>query len=186
MKKPYKDILDFVVKKSTVVILGVQFVLSDVSADVSAASIPDCSFESVDSIEEVMPVKTSIGCLDFELTDNQNKWEIILDELSEYSDNWDGEGARAINPATIDNCRVIVKDTARYESLLDDIFPTAFGTVCLQWYKPSTDALVNAEIAPDKMAFYADEPGRDLYNLPPMAFGKEAIHKLISALESLS
>ena len=46
--------------------------------------------------------------------------------------------------------------------------------------------MVNTEIAPDRMAFYADLPGKGFYSLPPVALGKEPIDKLVTALEDLS
>lgn len=188
MNRPFKEIKDILkssVKKTEVVILGVCFFLTPVESDASV-EFSGHSFKNVEVSEEPSPVTASCGPVEVQLSDNQDKWQTVLDELAEYPDNWDAEGARAISKATIDNCRRVLKETVMYESLLDDIFPTEFGTVCLQWYKPSTDALVNAEIAPDRMAFYSDEPGRDLYNLRPAAFGKETIDKLVAALQSLS
>lgn len=121
----------------------------------------------------------------FEFSESDNMWQLLLDDLSEYSDNWDAEGARAISPDTIVNCRKLLKATSKYNTLLDDIFTTTFGTVCIQWYKPSTDALVNAEIAIDRMAFYADEPGRDLYDFRPASYCTTAIDQLTTVLDSM-
>lgn len=188
MNKPYKEIKDFInstVGKSKVVILGVCFLLTPVATNASVG-FSEHSFQNVGGGEEALPVTASYETVEFELSDNQDKWNVILDELAEYPDNWDAEGARAISQATIDNCRQILKDTARYEALLDDIFPTELGTLCIQWYNSSSDGLVNTEVAPDRMAFYADVPGIDLYSFRPAPFGKDSIEKLVAALETLS
>ncbi len=187
MNKKYKEIKDLIkstVEKTKIEILGVCFLLTPVASEASLDS-SDRSFQNVEVAEEAAPVTASNGTVEFQLSDNQDKWDVILEELAEYHDNWDGEGARAINSATIDNCRHILKHTARYETLLEDIFPTEFGTVCIQWYS-SSDGLVNAEVAPDRIAFYAYEPGKDLVDFRPVAFGKEPIDHLVAALESLS
>lgn len=187
MNKPYKEIKDFIestVKKSKVVILGVCFLLTPIATDASI-DYSKHSFQNVEVTGEPMPFTASYETVEFELSSNQDKWQTILDELAEYSDNWDAEGARAISQTTIDNCRLILKDTIRYEALLDDIFPTELGTVCIQWYSNSSDGLVNTEVSPDRMAFYANVPGKGLDGLRPTAFGKESIDKLVEALGDL-
>lgn len=184
MNKQYKEIKDLL-KKTKVVILGVCFSLTPVASEASI----DCtehSFQNGEAVEEALPVTASYENVEFELSDNQDKWQTILDELAEYPDNWDAEGARAISQATIDNCRRILMASIKYMVLLDDIFPTELGTVCIQWYDKSTDALINAEIAPDRIAFYADVPGKNLYDFKPAPYGKESIDKLVAVLESLS
>ncbi len=188
MNKPFKEIKDLIsstVKKSKIEILGVCFLLTPMASEASL-DFSEHSFQNVEVVEEATSVTASNGTVEFQLSDNQDKWNVILDELAEYPDNWDGEGARAINSATIDTCRQILEDTARYESLLDDIYPTEFGTICLQWHSSPSDGLVNAEVASDRMAFYAHEPGKELYSLNPVAFGKEPIDQLVAAIESLS
>lgn len=187
--KEVKDLIKSIAKPATVVILGVYFMLTPVMSE--AADCPEHSFQNDEVTgEAVTTVTASFDSVDFELADNQedtqDKWNSMLDDLAEYTDDWDGEGARAIQPATIANCRKLLNETSKYEALLDDIFPTDLGTVCIQWYKPSTDALVNAEIAPDRMAFYADEPGKDLYDFPPKTYGKESVYTLVSVLGGLS
>ena len=187
MKKPYKDIRDFIestVKKSKVVILGVCFMLSPVALEASS-DYQEHSFENVEVVGEALPVTESYEAVEFELSDNQDSWQIILDNLAEYPDNWDGEGAKAVNPATIENCRHLLHATSKYKALLDDVFPTELGTVCLQWFDDDTESLVNAEISPDRMAFYADVPGRDVYDFKPAPFGKYSIDELSSFLETL-
>lgn len=146
--------------------------------------------EVVDKFHKLMnpsalPVTESYESVEFELADNQDKWQTILDNLAEYPDNWDDEGARAISPATIENCRHLLTATSKYKASLDDIFPTELGTVCIQWYNDATNSLVNTEIASDRMAFYADIPGGDLYDFKPAPYGKDSVDKLAQILETL-
>lgn len=188
MNKPYKEIKDLLkptVEKATVLILGVCFSLTSVSSE-AAVDCSERSFQNVEDVEEAASVTASYETVEFELSDNQDKWQTALDELAEYPDNWDGEGSRAIKPATITNCRSLLNDTYKYRTILDDIFPTELGTVCIQWYDKQTDALINAEIAPDRIAFYADVPGKDFNDFKPAPYGKESIDKLLAVLGSLS
>lgn len=132
-----------------------------------------------------LSVTESYESVEFELAYNQDKWQTILDNLAEYPDNWDDEGASSISPATIENCRHLLAATSKYKASLDDIFPTELGTVCIQWYNDATNSLVNTEIASDRMAFYADIPGGDLYDFKPAPYGKDSVDKLAQILETL-
>lgn len=185
MIKPFKDIKDFIADKSRVMILGVCFTLSTVKID---ASNDDFSWKVSDvNIQEETKITTS-SCdrVNFELILNEDKWHTILEELSNYHDDWDSEGAKAIQQATIENCKELLEVTSSYSYYLDDIFPTELGTICIQWYNVDSKALVNAEISPYRMAFYADVPGKEMVGLQPEMLCDVSIEKLREALAILS
>lgn len=187
MNKPFKKISDFVIKKSSVTILGVCFLLSPVDADASSTINDEwMSAEDVSYREDTITTTSTSDKIEFELKSVQDKWMVILDEISQYPDNWDAEGAKAIEKDTIDNCIKTLNATSTYHSYLNDIFPTELGTLCIQWYNSSTEALVNAEISPDRIAFYADRPNQDLIESKPEMFHKDSIDKLSNALALLS
>lgn len=187
MNKPFKKISDFVIKKSSVTILGVCFLLSPVDTDASSTINDDwTTAEDVSYREDTVTTTSSSDKIEFELKSVQDKWIDILDEISQYPDNWDAEGANAIEKDTIDNCIKILNATSRYHAFLNDIFPTELGSLCIQWYNSSTEALINAEISPDRVAFYADMPDMNMIELKPEKFHKDSIDKLAKALAILS
>lgn len=185
MNKPYKEIYDFMIEKSRVMILGVYFMLAPVATQASNENIIWQQSITDDYTNGTGSSTASYNSIEFQLVNATDKWQSVLDELSQYPDNWDAEGAKAISAVTIANCKIILNDTSKYESLLDDIFPTELGSLCMQWYNADTKALVNAEVASDRMAFYADAPEMELLELRPSAFREDSIDKLVAALEIL-
>lgn len=185
MIKKFKDINDFIVGRSRVMILGVCFTLSPVLIE---AASDDFSWKvsDVDIQEETKITTSSFDTINFELSLNEDKWHTILDELSCYHDDWDGEGAKAIQQDSIENCKKLLDVASDYSDYLDDIFPTELGSICIQWYNEDSRALVNVEISRDRMAFYADAPGKELTGLQPEMLCEGSIEKLIEALAILS
>ena len=116
-------------------------------------------------------------------TESIDKWDEMLEELSQYPDNWDGDDAREVKKETITNCRDILQKTLVYKGFLNDIYPTEFGTICIQWHRVSDDRLVNVEVAPNRIAFYGDIPGKVHISQPTILFSDDSVRKLISVLK---
>lgn len=82
------------------------------------------------------------------------QWEEEIDDIVALPDDWDEEGSSAILPGTADNCKSVLKDTAVFVKYLDTIYPTPFGTICIEWKLP--DGFLNVELSGKSMAFYHD------------------------------
>lgn len=80
------------------------------------------------------------------------KWNAELDELTILEEDWDGEGSAAVQPQAVRNCRDILHLTSFALSELQEIYPTPFGSICMEW--SHGDGYVNAEIASSGMAFF--------------------------------
>lgn len=80
------------------------------------------------------------------------KWNAELDELAMLEEDWDGEGSAAVQPQAVINCRDILRQTSSALRNLEEIYPTPFGSICVEW--SYGDHYVNAEIASSGMAFF--------------------------------
>lgn len=81
-----------------------------------------------------------------------NYWNSELDELALLEDDWDGENSAAVQPEAISLCRSILDDTYFSVGLLKEIYPTPFGSICMEWSVGK--GYVNAEIASTGIAFF--------------------------------
>lgn len=109
----------------------------------------------------------------------------MIDSFANYTDNWDGEDAKGIAPATISNCKEISRVMTFANEYFDDIFPTELGTLCMQWYNSKNEAMVNAEVSASRIAFYLDVPDVNFEEVRPVAFSKESLDKLSLFLKQI-
>ena len=80
------------------------------------------------------------------------KWNSELDELALLEDDWDGENSAATQPDAIALCRDIIETTSFAIGSLKEIYPTPFGSICMEW--SAKEGYVNAEIASTSIAFF--------------------------------
>lgn len=81
-------------------------------------------------------------------------WNKELDNLTTYSGNWDGEEAEAVQPEAIECSRKLLKAAIDYAPLINAVFPTSFGSVCMEWGAGKN--WVSVELASSGVAFYHD------------------------------
>lgn len=87
-----------------------------------------------------------------------------LDDLSYLENDWDGEGAKPISPETIETVKEILNQTPSIHNLVEDIYPTPIGSLCMEW--KSNKTTINAEIMGNSITFYLDRnsDGTDVSN----------------------
>lgn len=81
-----------------------------------------------------------------------NQWNCELNELAQLVDNWDGENSAAVQPDAVKICRDILENTSSSIGSLQEIYPTPFGSICMEWSVKK--GYVNAEIASTGIAFF--------------------------------
>lgn len=84
-------------------------------------------------------------------------WEEAIDDVCSWPENWDEEGASAVKPGVGEAAKEILVRTKDYLDVLDNIFPTAFGSICLEWGRGLN--WVNAEITADSFHLYHGNGG---------------------------
>lgn len=77
---------------------------------------------------------------------------IEIYNLTQLSEGWDGEDAEKINIEVGDNCRKLISSSRSKVALIDDVYPTPSGNICIDWIKNGNKT--SAEIGMSKMAFY--------------------------------
>lgn len=81
-----------------------------------------------------------------------NHWNCELNELALLGDDWDGENSAAVQPDAVKICRDILENTSSSIGSLHEIYPTPFGSICMEWSVGK--GYVNAEIASTGIAFF--------------------------------
>lgn len=126
---------------------------------------------SVDIPNDFSPQKTEVTSSDLihvkeevnseilekEISRQVSSWHEAIDEVCVWPDNWDEEGAVAVKPGVGDTAKMIVSETAGYVGLLDNVYPTAFGSICLEWGR--RNFWVNAEVSSNSINFYHGDGG---------------------------
>lgn len=136
------------------------------SFTVSAYTLASAQSEPVKMIDNLATVKTEVAVsqatdekerVNFKIleiaTQNQlTMWEEAIDDVCSWPENWDEEGASAVLPGVGDSTKTVLSFTKDYLDLLDNIFPTAFGSICMEW--GSGMNWINAEITANSFHFY--------------------------------
>jgi len=80
------------------------------------------------------------------------EWDREISELAELGDDWDAEGAAAVQPEAVQLCRDIISETQSALSSLTEIYPTPFGSLCMEW--KIGPGYVNAEVSAAGISFF--------------------------------
>jgi len=172
-------------RKIKVVIAGITIAASAVASNLEEPRrycFQDFSDSRIEQMEECDSYKyLLLGSRSDEFV----KAMALLDEFSSYKDNWDGEGAFAIQETTISNCRKIIEHSKNHISFLTDVYATELGTICMQWHNFENDNLINAEISPSKIAFYFDRPRHELFDFPPVEFNELSLKELTDLISPI-
>lgn len=157
------------IKKRTehIVIGGITFLAATIFMPSVGEDVVQFNFDLSASVEKVIEkagasnVHTARQLFSSDLLAFENptvaKWNNELDELAEYEDDWDGDGAMAVQADTIVTAREVLKATNAVIGFLSDIFPTPLGTVCLEWKHDCK--IVNVEVTRERIAYYVDKFG---------------------------
>lgn len=86
------------------------------------------------------------------IQDATTKWLKELDEIAKIEENWDGEGASAVQSGAVKNCRLIIDFTIKAINKLEEIYPTPFGSLCMEW--TLTNGYLNAEVSMNGIGFF--------------------------------
>lgn len=185
------DDAKYKVKKTTrqcrIVVGGVAMLAISVSSVPMNASFRYDDYPSI--AKELVAKATNIDSQGWKIVLTNSKYqelEQLLLQSREYCDDWDGEGAKAVQPEAINNVSTILNrlmsDGLR---LPDDILPTEFGTLCIEWSDGPSGQLLNAEISEDRMAFYFDRPGEKLISYRPDSFNRQNQDNLLRFVAQL-
>lgn len=174
------------VRRSLAVVIG--GIMIAVSA-VASRPIPTNDLQYCDvSPEKTIIVDTTIIPTTFieeasiKAEKDYNWIEETFSEMATFDDDWDGEGARAISPAALENARNIMDKTHAFKSKLQEIYPTPFGSVCLEWN--FNGVFINAEVGANVLAFYKDSGNDTDIHHERNAISNETIEELIACLDS--
>jgi hypothetical protein len=94
------------------------------------------------------------------------QWDRILDELRrlrDLEDDWDGQGARALDPANMDQAIAWVEDMRRWRRALPPtrVLPGTLGEVVLEW-RGDTFHLAAEISSPSRLEWLLSLPGQPI------------------------
>ena len=142
-----------------VVIAGLTILASSVVA--SATSIPPDFTQEPISVTNTYIVDDSAIPQNYisillpeaiRIQDAADKWLNELDEIATLEEDWDGEGASAVQSGAVENCRLIINNTLKAIKKLEEIYPTPFGSLCMEW--TLTNGYLNAEVSMNGIGFF--------------------------------
>lgn len=108
----------------------------------------------------------------------------VLTESLLLAPNWDGEDADVISPLSTMNCRMFVARHRAHVELVEYVYPTPTGNMCIDWTKKC--ARVSCEFGPNSMAFYYQGIDRsDYYDSPAMDADEEGFNRLADYIDKL-
>lgn len=107
---------------------------------------------------------------------------IEIRNLLLLEDDWDGEGAYAIDKGAAMNCHKFLELKRSHVEYISDIYPTPSGTICIDWNIEGN--IVSAEISHIQIAFYCEAvENSESYDSPTMNIGKTAFDSLYEYIE---
>lgn len=141
------------------------------SFTVSAYSLASTASEPVRIVDEFTTVKTEVPVsgttavkekmnsqiLEIASQNQLGIWEEAIDEVCSWPENWDEEGASAVMPEVGESAKKVLHHTKDFLDLLDNIYPTVFGSICLEWGRDMN--WINAEITENSYHFYHGNGG---------------------------
>ncbi|MDE6095273.1 MAG: hypothetical protein K2G52_03705 [Muribaculaceae bacterium] len=135
----------------------------------------------IEQLERQNPVELNVSVLTLDA--EPNKWYDMIDEIANLPENWDEDGAKAVDATTIDDCRQIIRAADGLLDNLCDISPTELGSVCMQWYNKDNNNLLNVEVACHTMAYYLDRPAQEFISVKSQHISSDSIDTLIHSIK---
>lgn len=119
------------------------------------------------------------------LTDKLDEIVSVLTESLRLTHNWDGDDADMISPLSTMNCRMFVAKRRAHVELVEYVYPTPTGNICVDWTKKG--ARVSCEFGPHSIAFYYQGTDRnDYYDSPAMDANEEGFNRLSDYIDRLN
>lgn len=87
-----------------------------------------------------------------QLQHSYQRYMTTLYEISTLPDNWDSEDACRVEEQVTLNCRNLAETRRIHTELIDSVYPTPSGNICIDWQQE--DRKLSVEIAARKYAFY--------------------------------
>lgn len=160
--------------------VGASLIISDIAIS-HEYRFQEYSDSRIEQMERQKPIELDVSVLTHSI--ESNKWYDMINEIAALPDNWDEEGAMAIDPTTIDDCKQIIFAAEGFLNNLYDISPTELGSVCMQWYNKENNNLLNVEVACHTMAYYLDRPGHELISLKSQRISSDTIEALTHSIK---
>lgn len=160
--------------------VGASLIISDVAMP-HEYIFQEYSDSRIEQMERQKPIELNFSVLTRGM--EFNKWHDMIDEIAALPDNWDDDGAIAIDATTINDCRQIIFAAKGFLKNLYDISPTELGSVCMQWYNKENKNLLNVEVARHSMAYYLDRPGHELISFKSHRISSDTIEALTHSIK---
>lgn len=114
-----------------------------------------------------------------------NKWVTEIEELGTLERDWDGENAPPVYKDAISNCRGLLSQAMSSIFNLMEVYPTTFGTICLEW-RNNANYRLNLEMGKTLMGFYLDSPKEEeIYAMESSPINKKNTDILLQNLYRL-
>lgn len=100
-----------------------------------------------------------------------------LHNLSLLPQGWDGDDADKVKTDAALNCRMLIASRLARIDMIDDIYPTPMGNICIDWLNNGNKTSI--EVGESRMAFYYTSADRkEIFDSPVMDFNDDACRLL--------
>lgn len=106
-----------------------------------------------------------------------------IDSISLLKDDWNGMGTKAINPDIINNSvRIInsIPPSILYYLDKDNIYPTKFGTIILDWEFGNKNNILSLEIARHSVGYFMEVNGEDFKQVETLSLAEDSFDNTVS------